>query len=182
MNIDELRRMVLEACNTCDAKQSSPCDMGIGPQAADHKPKQPGKMARTNLITLARDTQELLNMFGDETELDDWIESKITKAADYLAAVKKHIGGEIVRSTGNLMEEKDRMAAIRDAAEVDAYKLAGTATKAMNSAKDQIGEPLINKFFQNDDDKFGFLDKIHGDIQIDLLEEMGLRESKKNKE
>jgi len=108
MNIKELRNLVAEACNACAAKEESPCDMGIGPQAADGKPKHPGKMARTNLMTLARDTQELLNMFGDETELDDWIESKITKAADYLAAVKKHIGGEIVRSSGNLMEEKNK--------------------------------------------------------------------------
>ncbi len=99
MKIDELRKLVLEAC----AKES-PCDIGVGPQAADGKEKSPGKMARTNLMAISRDVQELLNMFGDETKLDDWIEAKITKANDYLAAVKKHIGGEIVRSAGNLME------------------------------------------------------------------------------
>ena len=102
MNITELRKMVLEAC-----ADHSTSDLGIGPQAADGKEKSPGKMARTNLMAISRDVQELLNMFGDETELDDWIESKITKANDYLATVKKYIGGEIVRSSGSLMEDNN---------------------------------------------------------------------------
>tara|TARA_Y100000592_G_scaffold16485_1_gene24520 strand:+ start:9096 stop:9422 length:327 start_codon:yes stop_codon:yes gene_type:complete len=100
MDINELKKLVFEAC-----ADHSPCDMGVGPQAADGKQKSPGKMARTNLMAISRDVQELLNMFGDETDLDDWIESKITKASDYLATVKKYIGGEIVRSSGHLMED-----------------------------------------------------------------------------
>ena len=102
MKIEELKKMVMEAC-----AEHSPCDMGVGPQAADGKKKSPGKMARTNLMSISRDVQELLNMFGDETDLDDWIESKITKASDYLATVKKYIGGEIVRSSGGLMEDNN---------------------------------------------------------------------------
>ena len=185
MNREHLKKLVLEELEkTQDEEEGCLEEMGCpdSQDTIDHSHEQEGKMHRSSLFKMAKYSVDLLDIIQDEDDLPEWVESKITKAADYLAAVKKHIGGEIVRSSGNLMEEKDRMAAIRDAAEVDAYKLAGTATKAMNSAKDQIGEPLINKFFQNDDDKFGFLDKIHGDIQTDLLEEMGLSESKKNKE
>ena len=87
MNLKELRELVLETCG---------CDGGHM-----EKPEVPdqtqGKMARTDLIAIARDAEELVNMFGDDSDLPEWVESNITKAADYLNSVKKHLGGEIVR-------------------------------------------------------------------------------------
>ena len=94
MDLEKLKKLVNEMCDEHDATQ--------------HKGKQEpsgGKMARTDLITIAKDAQELVNMFGDDKELDDWVEAKITKAADYLNSVKKYLGGEIVRQHGGLMEQ-----------------------------------------------------------------------------
>jgi hypothetical protein len=95
MDLEKLKKLVNEMCDACDAS-------GDKPDAKD-SPKQ-AKMARTDLVTIARDAQELVNMFSDETDLPEWVESKITKAADYLNSVRKYIGGEIIRQQDNLME------------------------------------------------------------------------------
>ena len=97
MNLEKLRDLVNEMCDACDAKEKH--------TRHDQNPKQ-GKMARTDLVTIAKDAHELINMFGDDADLPEWIESKITKAADYLNSVRKYIGGEIVRQQGGLMEDK----------------------------------------------------------------------------
>tara|TARA_B100000963_G_C22615703_1_gene667210 strand:- start:240 stop:1010 length:771 start_codon:yes stop_codon:yes gene_type:complete len=96
MNLDKLRELVYEACDACDAQHDKHGQSG----------KQ-GKMARTDLVSLAKDAQELVNMFGDDADLPEWVESKITKASDYINTVRKYIGGEIVRQQGGLMENKN---------------------------------------------------------------------------
>ena len=113
MNLDKLRKLVNEVCDACDAGQEH--------QKHDHKTgfegeekASGGRMARTDLVTIAKDAQELVNMFGDDAELPDWVESKLTKAADYLNSVKKYIGGEIVRQQGGLMEEQAELETIEE--------------------------------------------------------------------
>ena len=100
MDLEKLKKLVNEMCDACAAS-------GDKPDAKD-SPKQ-AKMARTDLVTIARDAQELVNMFSDETDLPEWVESEITKAADYLNSVRKYIGGEIIRQQDNLMETKSTM-------------------------------------------------------------------------
>ena len=102
MNLEKLRELVKEACDACDAQQPHSHDKQPG--FGGEEKASGGRMARTDLVTIAKDAQELVNMFGDDTELPDWVESKLTKAADYLNSVKKYIGGEIVRQHGGLME------------------------------------------------------------------------------
>jgi len=100
MNLEKLRKLVQEVCGEAEIQQTpAPVDSGVEPSGA--------KLARTDLITIAKDAQELVNMFGDDVELDDWVEAKITKAADYLNSIKKHLGGEIVRQHGGLMEKSN---------------------------------------------------------------------------
>ena len=102
MKLEELKQLVEKMCDVCDRPEPhSHSDKNYsGEQKASG-----GKMARTDLVTIAKDAQELLNMFGDDAELPDWVESKLTKEADYLNSVKKYIGGEIVRQQSGLMEE-----------------------------------------------------------------------------
>ena len=101
MNLEQLRKLVQEACGDYDAQQQNQKPGFDGEEKASG-----GKMARTDLVTIAKDAQELLNMFGDDAELPDWVESKLTKASDYLNSVKKYIGGEIVRQQSGMMEEQ----------------------------------------------------------------------------
>ena len=106
MKLEELKRLINEACGDYDAQQQQ--EPQQEPQHGGFSGEEKasgGKMARTDLVTIAKDAQELLNMFGDDAELPDWVESKLTKASDYLNSVKKYIGGEIVRQQTGLMEE-----------------------------------------------------------------------------
>lgn len=131
MNLENLRKLVNEVCDTCDAGE--PHQHEHPQQQQQHQGKEEpsgGKMARTDLVTIAKDAQELVNMFGDDAELDDWVEAKITKAADYINSVKKHLGGEIVRQHGGLMEAGYYKNPDRD--EIDS----GIGKKAMGSGGD----------------------------------------------
>ena len=116
MNLEQLRKLVQEACGDYDAQQQNKQPGFGGEEKASG-----GKMARTDLVTIAKDAHELVNMFGDDAELPDWVESKLTKAADYLNSVKRYIGGEIVRQQGGLMEEQAVVEPIEEEREVYLY-------------------------------------------------------------
>lgn len=233
LDLEKLKKLVNEACDAQDEKQG---------YSGKEEPSG-AKMARTDLITIARDAQELVNMFGDDRELDDWVEAKITKAADYLNSVKKYLGGEIVRQHGGLMEENEQLNedyqtqqriadmatnVIRDSEEFQrlipgprtqmqfldlihgtittrlrqfqkeeeqysdddylteqdnrilqmdqstqegvAFKLATAATSAMMKARDpeSVHPTLMDYFFDDREDKVGFLDEFHVEIQREL--------------
>jgi len=119
MNLEKLRELVKEVCDACDAQQPHSHDKQPG--FGGEEKASGGRMARTDLVTIAKDAQELVNMFGDDAELPDWVESKLTKAADYLNSVKKYIGGEIVRQHGGLTEEQTEIEPIEEEREVYLY-------------------------------------------------------------
>ena len=50
-----------------------------------------GKMAKRQLSDIAQYSQELMEMLNDETQLEAWVQSKLTKAADYIKTVKHYV-------------------------------------------------------------------------------------------
>tara|TARA_B100001094_G_C18088113_1_gene748889 strand:+ start:95 stop:577 length:483 start_codon:yes stop_codon:yes gene_type:complete len=54
-------------------------------------PEGEGKMAKGDAIELANDAADVASMIGPETNLPEWVESKITLAADYLNTVKDYL-------------------------------------------------------------------------------------------
>ena len=50
-----------------------------------------GKMAKRQLSDIARYSQELMEMLSDETQLEAWVQAKLTKAADYIKTVKHYV-------------------------------------------------------------------------------------------
>lgn len=70
------------------------------------KHNREGSMARSQLFKASNYAAELTQMFEDETNLPEWVESKITKAADYLGMVKHYLEAEIARDQG-LLEGED---------------------------------------------------------------------------
>jgi len=214
MNLEKLKELVKEACDACDAQQK--------PGFGGEEKASGGKMARTDLVTIAKDAQELVNMFGDDAELPDWVESKLTKAADYLNSVKRYIGGEIVRQHGGLMENtnaaklarkkqdietineimlnkmqasevqgllmtleqdyghvggsgeegglEEGLSSLKMKQEEQMHALASAATSGMARLKDPAGvhPTVLDYFFDNKEDKMGFLDEFHTEIQKEL--------------
>ena len=62
----------------------------------DHheNPNDESDMAKVQLYATAKYAIELLRMIQDGEQLDAWVQAKITKAADYIDAVKHYLEGE----------------------------------------------------------------------------------------
>ena len=52
---------------------------------------QEGRMAKRQLSDIAEYAAELSQMLSDETQLEAWVQSKLTKAADYIKTVKHYV-------------------------------------------------------------------------------------------
>ena len=50
-----------------------------------------GEMAKSELYRLMQNAQELMGSLDDDTQLEAWVQSKITKAADYLNSVTQYL-------------------------------------------------------------------------------------------
>lgn len=50
-----------------------------------------GEMAKSELYRIMQNAQELMSSLDDDTQLEAWIQSKITKAADYLNSVTQYL-------------------------------------------------------------------------------------------
>ena len=50
-----------------------------------------GRMAKRQLADIAEYAAELEQMLSDETQLEAWVQSKLTKAADYIKTVKHYV-------------------------------------------------------------------------------------------
>jgi len=53
-----------------------------------------GEMAKSQLTTLADAAQELMGMLSDDQNLPEWVQSKITKAVDYLDTARDYMKSE----------------------------------------------------------------------------------------
>ena len=69
--------------------------------------EQEAKMHRTTLAHLASDVDVLLRMIEDGDDLPEWLETKITKAGDYMSSAARYISGIIARDHGQLEELSD---------------------------------------------------------------------------
>ena len=50
-----------------------------------------GAMARTQLQTICRNAQDLVDMLKDDENMPEWVQSKITKAQDYISSVTDYL-------------------------------------------------------------------------------------------
>ena len=69
------------------------CGMPMG--SYDMNPKgnidREGRMAKRQLSHIAEYAHDLSQMLEDETQLEAWVQSKLTKAADYIKTVKHYV-------------------------------------------------------------------------------------------
>ena len=75
-------------------------EMEMHDQYMDYE-DQEGKMARRQLENLAEYAMELASMLDDSTQLEGWVQSKITLAQDYIGKVKHYLEDELqMKSAG----------------------------------------------------------------------------------
>ena len=76
------------------------------------KHKGEGTMARSQLARTGEISHMLEKMIGDDTNLPEWVESKITKAQDYLSSVLNYMRGEDLVDAGDAAREMKATAAV----------------------------------------------------------------------
>ena len=69
-------------------------NMGEKDQYFDY-PDDEGNMAKRQLKHINEYSGELMHMLGDNEQLEAWVQSKITKAADYISTVKHYLAYEM---------------------------------------------------------------------------------------
>lgn len=63
------------------------------------------RMHRTTLAHLMADVKVLLDLVQDSDDLPEWLETKITKAGDYMSSAVRYIAGNKARDMGQLEEQ-----------------------------------------------------------------------------
>ena len=67
-----------------------------------------GSMARNQLGRTAELASMIQSMISDDTNLEEWVESKITKAQDYLSSVLNYMRGESLSEREMTDKEKEK--------------------------------------------------------------------------
>ena len=94
-------------------------DMGAKKMPNAHNQEE-ARMHRTTLAHLMADVKVLLRLIEDGDDLPEWLESKITKAGDYMSSAARYIAGNEAREHGQLEEAEVEM----DPKEVEAAAIA----------------------------------------------------------
>ena len=79
-------------------------DMGAKKMPNAHNQEE-ARMHRTTLAHLMADVKVLLRLIEDGDDLPEWLESKITKAGDYMSSAARYIAGGVARDQGQLEEQ-----------------------------------------------------------------------------
>ena len=102
LDYESLRELVKKSLEECGGMvhPSVPSPITIIPSK---KPDHEGKMAKRQVFGIVNDASQIEAMLTDEQQLDGWVQSKITKAADYIAAVKKFLEYEFANNPEPVM-------------------------------------------------------------------------------
>jgi hypothetical protein len=77
-----LTEIILQECEMVDNSEKSYNMNGIDKE---------GQMAKRQLHDMEQYARELSMMLTDTTQLESWVQAKLTKAADYLKTVKHYV-------------------------------------------------------------------------------------------
>lgn len=65
-----------------------------------------GEMAKSELYNLIQNAEKLFSMIDEDTQLEAWVQSKLTKANDYLESVYQYLQSQNLPSQPQPMEEE----------------------------------------------------------------------------
>ena len=117
---EELKKIIEEECGAMMHRTQPPQMKRVNmktmmpePVGGDQSPAreldhhdQEGKMAKSQLYRAIKAAEEIMHNITDDDELEGWVQSKITKAADYLGSVKHYL--EYEYKTSSVMENEDK--------------------------------------------------------------------------
>jgi hypothetical protein len=108
---DEVQQATL-AMATAKAKvadaQKKKADAEKSALEEDNTPDDEGRMAKSEMYKMKRYVDKLSAMLDDGAQLPAWVQSKLTKASDYMSSVFHYLEYEALRGQDNLMEHVDK--------------------------------------------------------------------------
>jgi len=123
-------------------------------------------MAKSQLISIQSSVSKLMNMIKDNDQLDAWVQSKLTKAEDYLDSVSGYLEGESSLTENDVKKDTPEIKALmvtaddtsntpteRDKARQKAYDLRNKMSKGKMEENDfakTLAEKLAKKIKGND--------------------------------
>ena len=83
-----------------------------------------GAMARTQLMTICRSAQELVDILKDDENMPEWVQSKITKAEDYISSVNDYLKSryDLNKMDNRMSEDYETPVAKKDFGKTDHYQ------------------------------------------------------------
>ena len=94
MTASILRKIILQELAELIIEPESPCAAAPRKNVM-HKTDHEGKMARKQLERTAALSNSLSDRMHDDTQLPAWVQSKITKAADYIQSVHNYLDEDL---------------------------------------------------------------------------------------
>ena len=166
----ELVQLSLEGCGGM-VHPTSPPPITIIPSK---KPDHEGKMAKRQVFGIVNDASQIDAMLMDDQQLDGWIQSKLTKAADYLSAVKRYLEYDLARRPMPALEENT----LEEGGEFGDVPLEVMLDleKQVISFRDALGGGGMTKSYSNN-----FLEFLQARIEQKTLRDAGLREEARSK-
>ena len=94
---------------TGDAKAQMQKDLQQGNTVTlENEMDDEGRMAKSEMYKMKRYVDKLSAMLDDGAQLPAWVQSKLTKASDYMSSVFHYLEYEALRGQDNLMEHVDK--------------------------------------------------------------------------
>lgn len=85
----KLKQIIYEECGYANMREEM--GMPMMPGMVNGEIDEEGRMAKQQLKDIAEYAAELSQMLQDETQLEAWVQAKLTKAADYIKTVKHYV-------------------------------------------------------------------------------------------
>jgi hypothetical protein len=101
MNEDRLKELIKKSLST--KPKSKPVEVE---ENLDQNLDYEGEMAKSELRNVIQNAQEVFNMLDDDTQLEAWVQSKLTKANEYLDSVTQYLKYQSLPNSISMDEEK----------------------------------------------------------------------------
>lgn len=85
----KLKQIIYEECGYAAMRDDMPPMAPVG--LPNGEIDEEGRMAMRQLSDIIDYSQQLAQMLQDETQLEAWVQAKLTKAADYIKTVKHYV-------------------------------------------------------------------------------------------
>ena len=97
-----MKKIKINIIESCGCSAAAPMPASPAKSMPNAHNQEEARMHRTTLAHLMADVKVLLDLMEDGDDLPEWLETKITKAGDYMSSAARYIAGNIARDQGQL--------------------------------------------------------------------------------